>query len=176
MSLYVLRGARPVLGRDVYVAPNAVVIGDVYLGDHASVWFGVTLRGDVERIRIGARTNIQDGSVVHVTEGVASTTVGDDVTVGHMALVHGCTVGDRVLVGMGSVVLDGAVIEDDCLIAAGALVPPGMRVPARSVVMGRPGKIVRQVTDADLAMIRGAGEHYVARAAEFAKDLRPVVE
>lgn len=175
-NVYALGALRPVLGRNAYVAPSAVVIGDVYLGDEASVWFGVTIRGDVERIRVGARTNIQDGSVVHVTGGRASTTIGDDVTVGHLALVHGCTVGDRCLVGMGSIILDGAEIGEECLVAAGSLVAPGTKIPPRSVVMGRPGRVVRSVTPADLEMMREAAAHYVERAAQFAEELRPVFE
>src|SRR5665213_2678792 len=106
MPLYEYNGARPRLGRGVYVAPNASVIGDVTLGDESSVWFGTVIRGDMMPIRVGARTNVQDGSVVHITGGKTTTVVGDDVTIGHLVLLHGCTVGDCVLIGMGSVVLD----------------------------------------------------------------------
>ena len=165
--LYALDGVRPTLGTDVFVAPNATVIGDVHLGDAASVWFGCVLRGDVFPIRIGARTNIQDGSVIHVTGGKSKTTVGDDVTVGHMALLHGCTVGSRVLVGMGSVVLDDAILEDDVVLAAGSLVAPGMRIAARSLAMGRLAKVVRALGEKDLAWVREAGSLYVAYAAAF---------
>ncbi len=168
--IYALKGVTPLLGRGVFVAPNASVIGDVVIGADSSVWFGTVIRGDAFPIRIGARTNIQDNAVVHITGGKAATTIGDDVTVGHLALVHGCTVGHRCLVGMGSILLDGAVIEDECLIAAGALVPPGMRVPTRSLVMGRPGKVVRTLTDADLDHIREAAAVYVAHAREFADE------
>src|SRR5580692_1209911 len=115
MGLYALGDIVPTLGRDVFVADSAAVIGDVHLGDEASVWFGAVLRGDVFPIRFGARTNVQDGSVIHVTGGQAATTVGDDVTVGHKVLLHGCTIGDRCLVGMGSIVLDGAEVGDECL-------------------------------------------------------------
>src|SRR5215813_1894964 len=133
MPLYSYKGTVPTIGKDVYVAPNATIIGDVVIGEESSVWFGVVIRGDVFPIRIGARTNIQDNVVIHVTGGEASTTIGDDVTVGHLALIHGCTIGHRCLVGMGSIVLDRAIIEDDCFIAAGALVPPGMRIASRSL-------------------------------------------
>ena len=119
MPLYEHKGVRPTLGRDVFIAPNATVIGDVHLGDEASVWFGAVVRGDVFPIRFGARTNVQDGSVVHVTGGQAATTVGDDVTIGHMVLLHGCTVGNRCLIGMGSILLDGAEIGEERLIGAG---------------------------------------------------------
>src|SRR5687767_2705734 len=115
MAIYELMGTAPRLGRGVFVAPTASVVGDVEIGDESSLWFGAVARGDGFPIRIGARTNIQDNAVVHVTGGKASTTIGDDVTVGHLALVHGCTVGDRALVGMGAIVLDGAVVEDECL-------------------------------------------------------------
>src|SRR5215831_1888468 len=132
MPLYSHCGVRPTVAPDVFVAPNAVVIGDVHLGAGASVWFGTTIRGDVFPIRIGARTNIQDGSVVHVTGGVAKTTVGDDVTVGHMVLLHGCSIGNRCLIGMGSVLLDDVEVGDECVIAAGSLLTPRTKVPRRS--------------------------------------------
>jgi carbonic anhydrase/acetyltransferase-like protein (isoleucine patch superfamily) len=160
MPLYEYMGLRPAIGRNVYLAPTAVVIGDVTLGEGSSVWFGTVVRGDVMPIVIGARTNLQDGSVIHVTGGQTSTTVGDDVTVGHMVLLHGCTVGNRVLVGMGSVVLDGAVIEDDAVVGAGSLVTPGTRIPSGSLAMGRPAKVVRAMTDADRAWVRAAGLAY----------------
>lgn len=162
------RGVAPTLGPRAWVAPTATVIGDVVLGEDASVWFGTTVRGDVFPIRIGARTNVQDGSVVHVTGGEASVSVGDDVTVGHMVLLHGCTVGSRVLVGMGSVVLDGAVIEDDAILAAGSLLPPRARVPRGMLAMGRPAKVVRALTEADYARVREAGQLYVGYKATFA--------
>lgn len=167
MPLYEYQGVRPTLGQHVFIAPNAVVIGDVHVGDASSVWFSTTIRGDVFPIRIGARTNIQDGSVLHVTGGKAKTTIGDDVTVGHMALLHGCTIGSRCLVGMGSIVLDGAVVEDDCVIAAGSLVAPGARIAARSLAVGRPAKAVRALTDSDLAWVREAGDLYVQYARTF---------
>jgi carbonic anhydrase/acetyltransferase-like protein (isoleucine patch superfamily) len=165
--IHSFKGVTPKLGRGVFIAPSASVIGDVVIGDDSSVWFGAVLRGDAFPIRIGARTNIQDNAVVHITGGKAATSVGDDVTVGHLALIHGCTVGNRCLVGMGSILLDGAVIGDECFIAAGALVPPGMRVPTRSLVMGRPGKVVRMLAPADLEHIRDAAAVYVAHVAEY---------
>jgi gamma-carbonic anhydrase len=167
MAIYELHGVRPTLGRDVFVADTAVVVGDVWLGDGASVWFGAVVRGDCYPIRIGARTNVQDNAVIHVTGGEAKTSIGDDVTIGHGAIVHGCTVGDRCLVGMGSIVLDGALIGSDSLVAAGALVTPGTIVAARSVVMGRPARVARTATDEDLVRIhRGAG-HYLGYARDF---------
>jgi carbonic anhydrase/acetyltransferase-like protein (isoleucine patch superfamily) len=167
MPLYDLKGTRPTLGRDVFVADGARVIGDVHLGDEASVWFGAVLRGDYMPIRVGARTNIQDNAVVHITSEISATTIGDDVTVGHAAIVHGCTIGNGCLIGMGSIVLDGAVIGDDSFVAAGSLVTPGTIVPAGSFVMGRPAKVVRPVSKADLAGIREAAKRYVQYAREF---------
>jgi carbonic anhydrase/acetyltransferase-like protein (isoleucine patch superfamily) len=167
MAIYELKGVRPRLGRDVFVAEGARVIGDVHLADAASVWFGAVLRGDYMPIRIGARTNVQDNAVVHITAEQNAATVGDDVTVGHSAIIHGCTIGNRCLIGMGSTVLDGAVVGDDSFVAAGSLVTPGTIIPARSFVMGRPAKIVRPVRDTDLASIREAALRYVQYAGEF---------
>src|SRR5215471_14417300 len=167
MPIYSHRDVRPTLAPDVFVAPNAVVIGDVHLGAGASVWFGTTIRGDCFPIRIGKRTNIQDGSVVHVTGGKARTTVGDDVTVGHMALLHGCTIGDRCLVGMGSIVLDGAEIGDESLVAAGSLVAPHSKFPARSMIMGRPAKLLRTIRSGDLEWMLEAGKLYLGYSKTF---------
>jgi carbonic anhydrase/acetyltransferase-like protein (isoleucine patch superfamily) len=161
MPLYEYLGRRPQIGRAVYIAPSASVIGDVTLGDESSVWFGAVIRGDLMPITLGARTNLQDGSVVHITGGKTRTTIGDDVTIGHMVLLHGCTVGHRVLVGMGSVLLDGAVIEDDAVVGAGSLVTPGTRIPSGSIAMGRPAKVVRDLTDADRAWVLESGRIYV---------------
>ena len=136
-------GIEPRLGNRVFVAQNAVLIGDLEVADESSVWFGCVLRADVNTIRIGARTNIQDLSVVHVQGGGFPTILGDDVTVGHGAIVHGCHVGDRVLVGMQACVMDGAVIGNESLVAAGALVTPGTQVPAGVVVAGRPARVTR---------------------------------
>lgn len=165
--IYGLGGVVPVLGNEVFVAPNATIIGDVVIGDQSSIWFGAVLRGDVFPIRIGARSNVQDNAVVHVTGGKASATIGSDVTIGHLALIHGCTIGDRCLIGMGSTLLDNAVIEDDCFVAAGTLVPPRMRVPAGSLVMGRPAKVVRPLNAADREQIREAGTLYVGYARDY---------
>jgi carbonic anhydrase/acetyltransferase-like protein (isoleucine patch superfamily) len=174
MAVYELKGVRPTLGRDVFVADSAVVIGDVHLGDEAGVWFGAVLRGDYYPIRIGARTNVQDNAVVHITAGQAATTIGDDVTIGHGAIVHGCTLGSRVLVGMGSVVLDGAVVGDDSFVAAGSLVTPRTVFPPRSFILGRPAKAARPVKDDELHWIRQAAELYVGYARDFRTACRRV--
>jgi carbonic anhydrase/acetyltransferase-like protein (isoleucine patch superfamily) len=170
MPLYEFDGKRPKLGNNVYIAPNAVVIGDVEIGDNTSIWFSAVLRGDMYPIRIGKNVNVQDGAVVHVTAGIAKTNIGDDVVIGHLALVHGCSVGSRCLIGMGSIVLDNAEVGDECFIAAGALVPPRMKVPNRSFVMGRPGKVVRKVTENDLLSIDAGVASYKEFAAIFASD------
>lgn len=172
MTVHALGDLVPVLGRGAWVAPTATVIGDVVLGDDASVWFGVVARGDVYPIRIGARTNVQDNTVVHVTADRSAATIGDDVTIGHSAIIHGCSVGDRCLVGMGSILLDDAVIEEECFVAAGSLVPPRMRVPARSFVVGRPARVIRRVRDGELEQIREAAAHYVQIARRFAAQLK----
>jgi carbonic anhydrase/acetyltransferase-like protein (isoleucine patch superfamily) len=171
MAILAFKGTRPQVDPSVFVAPNATVIGDVVIGEESSIWFGTVVRGDVYPIRIGARTNIQDNAVVHVTGDKAMTTIGDDVTVGHLAIVHGCTVGNRCLIGMGSIVLDEAVIEDECLVGAGALVPPRMRIPARSLVLGSPAKVIRTLREADLEQIRTAAALYVGYGAAFRSEL-----
>ena len=174
MPIYSHKGVTPRLGTSVYLAPNASVIGDVVIGDESSIWFGVVVRGDVFPIRIGARTNVQDNAVVHVTNGKAATTIGDDVTIGHLALIHGCTIGHRCLIGMGSIVLDGAIVENECFIAAGSLIPPGMRVESRSLMVGRPARKARTLSDADLEEIRNAGALYMQYARDFATEVKLV--
>lgn len=157
-------GATPRLAEGAYIAPGAQVIGNVELGEQASVWYNAVLRGDLEKITVGARTNVQDGTVIHIESGQYPTIIGEGVTIGHKALVHACTIGDNCLIGMGSIILDGAVIEDNCLIAAGAVVTPGTHVPAGSLVMGTPGKVVRELTDEQIAGFRESAAHYVELA------------
>jgi carbonic anhydrase/acetyltransferase-like protein (isoleucine patch superfamily) len=165
---------RPQLGRDVFVAPTATVLGQVWLGDVASIWYGTVLRGDVGQIRVGTRTNIQDGCVLHVTGGVHDTEVGDDVTVGHRVILHGCRIASRVLVGMGAVVMDGVEVGEHCLIAAGTLLPPGKKIPPGSMVMGAPGKVVRPLNDSEISHIAASAAHYVELAARHAAAARPL--
>ena len=174
MPLYALKGVRPKIHPDVWVAPNATIIGDVEIGGGSSVWFGAVLRGDVMPIRIGARSNIQDNAVVHVTGGRASTIIGDDVTVGHSAIIHGCTVGNRCLISMGSIVLDGAVVEDDVLVGAGSLVSPGAKIASRSLAIGRPAKRFRVLEAPDLVEIAGASAFYVQYARDFKSGLERI--
>jgi carbonic anhydrase/acetyltransferase-like protein (isoleucine patch superfamily) len=143
------RGISPRIAPDCFVAENATVIGDVELGSEASVWYGAVLRGDCGSIRIGARTNIQDLSCIHMTTNVSNTEIGVEVTVGHCVVIHGAKIGDRALIGIGSVILDNAEIGDECLIAAGSVVPPRMKIPARMLVRGAPAKVIREVNEAE---------------------------
>lgn len=152
-----------------YVDESAQVIGDVQIGAESSVWMNVVIRGDVNQIRIGARTNIQDLTMVHVMRDAHPTIIGDEVTVGHSAIVHGVTIDNRVLVGMGAVLLNGVHVESDCVIAAGSLVPEGTRIPARSLVMGRPGKVKRELTDTEIAEIRWYADNYVSYRLDYSK-------
>jgi len=158
-----------------YIAPNASVIGRVVLEDRASVWFNVVIRGDNDPIVIGARSNVQDGSILHTDDGVPLT-LGDDVSVGHAVVLHGCTIGDGSLVGIKAVVLNHAVIGRDCLIGAGALIPEGRTIPDRSLVLGVPAKVVRALTDDEVRGLRHIAHHYVENAeryrAGFAADSR----
>lgn len=155
------RGFVPQIAATAYVDPQAVVIGDVVIGEHTSIWPCAVIRGDVDSIRIGARCSIQDGTVVHVQSDEYEVHVGDDVTVGHRVILHGCTVGSRCLIGMGSILLNGAKIGDGCIIAAGALIPERMEVPPGSLVMGQPGKVRRQVTPEDIEKMKEGVQGYV---------------
>lgn len=151
----------PTVDKSAYVDDSAQVIGNVHIGAESSVWMNVVIRGDVNHIRIGSRTNIQDLTMIHVMRDTHPTIIGDEVTVGHSAVVHGTTIENRVLVGMAAVLLNGVHIESDCVIAAGTLLTEGTRIPARSLVMGRPGKVKRQLTDEEVAEIRWYSDNYV---------------
>jgi carbonic anhydrase/acetyltransferase-like protein (isoleucine patch superfamily) len=157
----------PRLHDTVFAAEGSLVIGDVEIGADSSLWFGTIVRGDVNFVRIGARTNIQDQSVIHVTGGTNPTIVGDDVTVGHRVTLHGCTVKDRALVGIGSIVLDGAVVGEDAMVGAGSLVAPGTIVPPRTLVMGVPARPKRMLTDAEVAHLLESARHYVDYARQY---------
>ena len=150
-----------------YVDQSAQVIGDVEIGDESSVWMNVVIRGDVNTIRIGDRTNIQDGTVVHVMRGTHPTNIGNDVTVGHAAVLHGCTIRDRVLIGMGAMLLNGAEIGEDSIVAAGTLVPEGKTFPPRSLLMGRPAVLKRVLTDDEIATIRDYAERYIGYRTDY---------
>ena len=154
-------GKQPRIGARVFIAENAAVIGDVELGDDSSIWFATTVRRDVNAIRIGRNTNVQDNCTIHVTHLDWPTIIGDNVTIGHGAIVHGCTVENGALIGMGSRVLDGAVVGESAMVGAGALVPPGMHVPPRTLVVGVPARVKRPLTDDELAHLENSWKNYV---------------
>lgn len=157
----------PTLGKDVWIADNAAVIGDTVIGEQSNIWFGCTVRGDVHEIRIGKRTNIQDNSVIHTTRGVSGTYIGDEVTVGHGAILHACTIHDRVLVGMGAVVLDQAVMEENSMLAAGAVLTPKKIVPSGQLWAGSPAKYMRDLTQEELDFLKISADNYVKLAQEY---------
>lgn len=163
------KAVAPTVDSSAYVDQSAQVIGDVHIGAESSVWMNVVIRGDVNRIRIGKRTNIQDLTMVHVMRDTHATTIGDAVTIGHSAVIHGCTIEDRVLVGMQAMLLNGVHVEADCIIAAGTLLTEGMRIPAGSLVMGRPGKVTRRLTEAEVAEIRRLSQAYVNYRLDYSK-------
>ncbi len=161
------RGVMPTIDPTAFIADNAVIIGDVHIGAESNIWFGCILRGDVHEIRIGRRTNIQDGSVIHTTRNVSGTYIGDEVTVGHMSLLHACTVETNAFVGMGAIVLDEAVVEGGAMVAAGALVSPKKRVPKGQLWAGRPAKFMRELTKEDLDFFPVSADNYVRLSREY---------
>ncbi len=167
MSVRSFRGLRPRLGEKVYTDPAATVIGDVELGDDCSVWPGAVIRGDMHRVRIGARTSIQDGAVLHITHASEFNPdgwpliIGDDVTIGHKACLHGCTLGSRILVGIGAIILDGAVVEDEIVIAAGCLVPPGKRLESGFLYLGSPCRQARPLSASERRFFTYSAQNYV---------------
>jgi carbonic anhydrase/acetyltransferase-like protein (isoleucine patch superfamily) len=170
MALYALSNQSPSLHPSVWIAPGAHVIGDVQLDEACSIWFGAVVRGDNAAIRIGPRSQVQDGAVLHTDPGFALT-LGAGVSIGHQAVVHGCRVGDHSLIGIQAVVLNGAQIGAECLIGAGTLIPEGRVIAPRSLVLGTPGRVVRPLTDDELARLRSTAETYVQRAAAFRSTL-----
>lgn len=171
--IWELDGVAPEIAPDAWVAPDAQLIGRIVLEEEASVWWAAVLRGDNEEIRIGRGSNVQDGCVFHTDPGFPLR-IGADVTVGHKAILHGCTVGDGALIGMGATILNGAVIGEGALIGAGALVAEGKQIPPGALVMGAPGRVVRQLDDAAIAGLRQSAARYRANAARFRAGLRPV--
>jgi len=157
-------------GDDYFIAENATVIGSVVLEKNASIWFNVVVRGDTDIITIGENSNIQDGSVLHTDVGV-QLTIGKNVTVGHQAMLHGCTIGDNTLIGINAVILNNAVIGSNCIIGANALIPEGKVIPDNSMVMGSPGKVVKEVTETQVMMLLMGAQHYVANGQKYKKDL-----
>jgi carbonic anhydrase/acetyltransferase-like protein (isoleucine patch superfamily) len=160
--LHAYLSATPRLHPSAFVHDSAHVIGDVEVGEDASVWFCTVIRGDVNHVRIGRGTNVQDGTVIHVNRRGQPTILEDYVTVGHAARLHGCRIASHCLIGIGAIVLDGAELGEECLVAAGSLVPPGMKIPPRSLVMGAPASIRRSITDADRDLIQRSARNYIA--------------
>ena len=161
------RGTLPRIHSTAYIDDSAQVIGDVEIGEESSVWMGVVIRGDVHRIRIGRRTNVQDGTVVHVMKDTHPATVGDQVTIGHAAVLHGCTIEDLCLIGMGAILLNGSHVGTQSIVAAGTLLVEGMKVPPRSLVMGSPGKVKRLLTHAEIAEIQMYADRYVSYRLDY---------
>lgn len=175
MGLYEFEGIAPELAGDgsAWVAENATVLGRVRLGAQSSVWFNAVLRGDNELIDIGARSNVQDGCVFHTDMGYPLS-VGEGCTIGHMAMLHGCTVGDNTLIGMGATVLNGAKIGRNCVVGANALIPEGREIPDNSLVVGMPGKVIRSIGEEGLKMLEGAAAIYVDKAQRYAESFKRV--
>lgn len=175
MSMLEFRGHTPSLGKAVMIDPQSLVLGDVVLGDDVSVWPGAVVRGDMHRIRIGARTSVQDGAVLHITHASDYNpdgyplTIGDDVTIGHQACLHGCTLGSRILVGIGATVLDGAVVEDEVVIGAGTLVPPGKTLKSGYLYMGAPAKPARELSEKERSFFRYTAANYVKLKDDYLK-------
>jgi len=162
-----VEGKMPVFGNDCYLAPNATVVGEVIMGDNCTVWFNAVVRGDVNAIHIGHRTNIQDGAVIHCTYQKAATSIGSDVSVGHNAIVHGATVHDNVLIGMGSIVMDHAVVEENCIIAAGAIVLENARCESGWIYAGIPAKKIKEVSPEQIANMKRTAQNYIMYAGWF---------
>ena len=171
MAIYELDGKSPTLGKNVYVADSAQVIGKVTLEENASVWFGTIIRGDSEHIRIGRNSNVQDASVLHADFGMPLA-IGRHVTVGHQVMLHGCTIGDESLIGIGAIVLNGAKIGKNCLVGAGALVTEGKEFPDGSMIIGSPARVVRQLTPEQMDGLRRSAQHYIENARRFKAGLR----
>ena len=171
--IYSLGDKTPQLLGNNYIAPNATVIGDVILGRNTSVWWNVVIRGDNDRLTLGDNVNIQDGSVLHTDEGVPMH-IGNDVTVGHLVMLHGCTVGDGSLIGIGSVILNRAVIGKGCIVGANTLIPEGKVFPDRVLIVGSPGKVVRELTADEVIHLKHAAAHYVENARRYRRMLQPL--
>jgi len=171
MPVYALKDITPTLPEEFHwIAPTAIIIGHVKISPGTGIWFGTVVRGDNEPIVIGENTNIQENCVLHTDPGFPLT-IGNGCTIGHMAMVHGCTVGDNSLVGMNATILNGAEIGRNCLIGAGALIPEGVKIPDNSLVIGMPGKVIRELDEVQIAGLRRSAEIYLANARRFAKDL-----
>jgi len=164
------RGVMPTIASSAFIEETSAIIGDVEIGPESSVWFNAVIRGDVNSIRIGHRTNVQDLSLLHVTHDTHPLILGDDITIGHHVVLHGCTIHNRVLVGMGAVIMDGVIIDEDCVIGAGALITERTHIPANSLVLGSPARIKRSLLDTELAWIKESAQNYVHYASQYMAD------
>ncbi|MFB3070443.1 MAG: gamma carbonic anhydrase family protein, partial [Nitrospirales bacterium] len=164
------RGVLPTIASSAFIEDTAVIVGDVAIHPESSVWFNTVIRGDVHYIRIGHRTNIQDLSLLHVTHDLYPLVIGNDVTVGHHVVLHGCTIHDRVLIGIGSILMDGATIEEDCIIGAGALITKGTVIPSHSLALGSPARVKRPLSEKELAWIKESANNYVRYARQYVTD------
>jgi carbonic anhydrase/acetyltransferase-like protein (isoleucine patch superfamily) len=167
MPVIPFKERNPVVSASAFVAPDAWIIGDTCVGDNVSIFFNAVLRGDIQPIRVGRGTNLQEHVLVHTSHGMSPALIGEDVTVGHRAIIHGCSIGDRCLIGMGATILDNAEVGDECIIGAHTLVPKGMKIPPRTLVMGTPGKVVRQLTDEELQSLVASAKGYQELGATY---------
>lgn len=171
MPIYALDGIHPEISPDIgFIAPSATIIGTCHIGADAGIWFGVVMRGDIEPIRVGARSNVQENCVLHTDKGFPLI-IGENCTIGHSAIVHGCSIGDNTLIGMGATVLNGAKIGKNCLIGANALITEGKEIPDNSLVVGAPGKVIRTLDEAAIAALTASADRYVQNAKRFASGL-----
>jgi carbonic anhydrase/acetyltransferase-like protein (isoleucine patch superfamily) len=166
-----LRNRNPKITSTNFIAPGAYVIGDVRLGEQSSVFFGAVLRGDILPIRVGSRTNIQEHALVHTSHNRTPALIGDEVTIGHRAIIHGASIGNRCLIGMGSIILDEAEVGEECVVGAGTLITEGKKFPPRSMILGSPGKVVRELTEKEIVFLPRSAENYVILAADYLKQL-----
>ncbi len=173
MAVFALSERVPVIGENAWIADNATVVGSVTLGADTSVWFNAVIRGDHDPVFVGQGSNIQDGAILHTDDGFPLR-IGERVTIGHMAMLHGCTVGEGALIGMNAVVLNGAVVGKNCLIGANTLIPEGKTIPDRSLVVGTPGRIIRELTDDEIANILSGAQSYIENAVLYRKAMKPI--
>lgn len=167
MPIYKYKNSYPTISSNTYIAPSADIIGDVIIQDNSSIWFNTVIRGDVNYIRIGENTNIQDGSIIHVTRQTCPTIIGSNVTIGHKVLLHGCTIQDSILIGMDSTIMDRAVIESNVIIGAGSLVTQDSHIPSGYLAFGHPAKVIRKLTDKELAFLDISAQNYVSLKNEY---------
>jgi gamma-carbonic anhydrase len=170
---FILTNKKPTVSSNVYIAPGAKIIGDVTIDEYASVWFNAVLRGDTQGIRIGRGSNVQDGTVIHV-DSKYPTVIGSDVTIGHSAIIHGCTIADRVIVGMGSIIMDGAVIGENTIIGSGTVIPAGKTYPPGVLILGSPGKVIRELTSEEIEKIVISAQIYKNRGIQYRSDLQQI--